>query len=80
MTPAGVFERAFQLSPVSKSFPDAATAYVQHRRQAEARARKAAEEDTGSVEVGIADIYSYFPFRLFGLDRQGLAKSCASGI
>ena len=72
MTPAGVFERAFQLSPVSKSFPDAATAYVQHRRQAEARARKAAEEDTGSVEVGIADIYSYFPFRLFGLDRKAL--------
>jgi FMN phosphatase YigB (HAD superfamily) len=71
-TPEGVFERSFQLSPVCRSFPDAATAYVQHRRQAEARARKAAKERNGSVEVGIADIYSYFPFRLFRLDREAL--------
>jgi FMN phosphatase YigB (HAD superfamily) len=71
-TPDGVFERAFQLSPVAGSFPDAAGCYVQHRRQAEARARRAAKQDTGSAEVGIADIYRYFPFRLFGLDRDAL--------
>jgi predicted HAD superfamily hydrolase len=71
-SPEGVFERAFQLSSVSRSFPDAATAFVQHRHQAEARARKAAKQLTGSVEVGIADIYGYFPFRLFDLDRKTL--------
>jgi FMN phosphatase YigB (HAD superfamily) len=71
-TPDGVFERAFQLSSVAAAFPDAAASYVQHRCQAEARARRAAKQDTGSVEVGITDIYRYFPFRLFGLDRKAL--------
>jgi FMN phosphatase YigB (HAD superfamily) len=73
-TPEGVYQRAFQLSPVSASFPDAASSYVQHRCQAEARARRAAKEDTGCIEVGIADIYRYFPFRLFGLDRTALPR------
>ncbi|WP_347952039.1 hypothetical protein [Bradyrhizobium sp. CER78] len=46
--------------------------FVQHRIQAEARARKLALERSGSTEVRIADIYKYFPFRLFGLSRDAL--------
>ncbi|MHC2439490.1 hypothetical protein [Bradyrhizobium sp. USDA 4451] len=46
--------------------------FVQHRIQAEARARKLALERNGSTEVRIADIYKYFPFRLFGLKRDAL--------
>ncbi|WP_420965268.1 hypothetical protein [Bradyrhizobium sp. B120] len=46
--------------------------FVQHRIQAEARARKLAQERSGSTEVRIADIYKYFPFRLFGLSRDAL--------
>lgn len=71
-TPEGVFERAFQLSPVSARYPGAAASYVQHRIQAEARARSSAKERRGSYEVTIIDIYSYFPFRLFQLDRTAL--------
>src|SRR5882757_11411186 len=73
-TSDGVFERAFQLSPVRTTHPDAITSYVQHRFQAEARARKVAEEKTGAFEVRIEDIYGYFPFRLFNLDRTALAE------
>jgi FMN phosphatase YigB (HAD superfamily) len=40
--------------------------------QAEARARKVAKAENGSTEVRIADIYRYFPFRLFGLDHNSL--------
>src|SRR5882757_3633748 len=71
-TSDGVFERAFQLSPVRTTHPNAITSYVQHRIQAEARARKVAEEKTGAFEVRIEDIYGYFPFRLFDLDRSAL--------
>jgi FMN phosphatase YigB (HAD superfamily) len=71
-TPDAVFERAFQLSPIAASFPDAAGSYVQHRCQAEARARRTAKADSGCIEVGIEDIYRHFPFRLFGLDRKAL--------
>ncbi|WP_461352378.1 hypothetical protein [Bradyrhizobium sp. USDA 4454] len=46
--------------------------FVQHRIQAEARARKLALERNGSAEVHIADIYKYFPFKLFGLNRDAL--------
>jgi FMN phosphatase YigB (HAD superfamily) len=46
--------------------------FVQHRIQAEARARKQAKEKRGSAEVHIDEIYAYFPFRLFGLDRRSL--------
>jgi len=46
--------------------------FVQHRIQAETRARKLAQERNGSTEVRIADIYKYFPFRLFGLNRDAL--------
>ena len=46
--------------------------FVQHRIQAEARARKLALERSATTEVRIADIYKYFPFRLFGLNRDAL--------
>jgi len=71
-TPEGVFERAFQLSPVRRNHPNGITSYVQHRIQAEARARSVANEKTGAYEVRIEDIYGYFPFRLFNLDRTAL--------
>ena len=71
-TSDGVFERAFQLSPVRLTHPKAITSYVQHRIQAEARARVFAREKTGTFEIGIKDIYACFPFRLFDLDRTAL--------
>ncbi|WP_165124989.1 HAD family hydrolase [Bradyrhizobium sp. 6(2017)] len=71
-TPDGVFERVFQLSRIAEKFPNMSVSFVQHRIQAEARARKVALERSGSTEVHIADIYKYFPFRLFGLSRDAL--------
>lgn len=71
-TPDGVFERAYRSSPVSVSCPNVSESFVQHRIQAEARARRTAQDAHGSTEVGIADIYSFFPFRLFGLERSVL--------
>jgi FMN phosphatase YigB (HAD superfamily) len=77
-TPNGVFERAFQSSSIPRLFPRAKASYAQHRRQAEARARRAAKRKSGSSEVTIADIYGYFPFRLFGLDRRALPDLVAA--
>lgn len=71
-TPDGVFERTYELSGVSDSCPNVSESFVQQRMQAEARARKDAEEKRGSAEVRITDIYSFFPFRLFGLDRNAM--------
>jgi FMN phosphatase YigB (HAD superfamily) len=71
-TPDGVFERAFELSPLSISHPRAATSFVQHRIEAEARARIAKFEKTERREISINEIYARFPFRLFGLDRSAL--------
>jgi FMN phosphatase YigB (HAD superfamily) len=76
--PEGVYERAFQLSPAFALFPDASVAYVEHRRQAEARARKEALQRSGSPEVGIAEIYRSFPFRLFRLTRAALPELVAA--
>jgi FMN phosphatase YigB (HAD superfamily) len=72
-TPDGVFERAYELSQASALCPKVSDSFVQHRIQAEARARKTAGERRGSSEVHIAEIYSLFPFKLFGLDRTSLA-------
>src|SRR6266700_485062 len=72
-TPDGVFERAFELCRISGKFPNVSASFVQHRIQAEARARKTAKERCGSGEVQITDIYKCFPFKLFGLDRDALA-------
>jgi predicted HAD superfamily hydrolase len=68
-TPDGVFERTYELSRISAICPNASASFIQHRIRAELRARQEAEHRCGSTEVHIADIYSYFPFRLFGLDR-----------
>ena len=71
-TPDGVFERTFELSGISRSLPNVSASFVQHRIQAELRARRSAKESRGTSEVRIADIYSFFPFRLFGLSRRDL--------
>ena len=81
-TSDGVFERTYELSSLSRSCPNVSENFVQHRIQAEARARKHAKEKRGSAEVHIEEIYAYFPFRLFGLDRGSLndlvdAEFCA---
>jgi len=71
-TPDGVFERAFELSPVGRSHPRAAASYVQHRMQAEARARSILAARTKSCEVTIDEIYENFPYRLFSLTPASL--------
>lgn len=40
--------------------------------QAESRARRSARQTRGGYEVHIDEIYSFFPFRLFGLARTDL--------
>ncbi|MDN4984932.1 hypothetical protein QY049_17140 [Bradyrhizobium sp. WYCCWR 13022] len=70
--PDGVFERTYELSDISRTCPDVSASFVQHRIQAEARARRTAKEKRGTSEVHIEEIYSFFPFRLFGLARSHL--------
>ncbi|MCP3387304.1 hypothetical protein NLM27_00725 [Bradyrhizobium sp. CCGB12] len=72
-TPDGVFERTYELLDISRSCPNVSSSFVQHRIQAESRARRTAKEKRGASEVHIAEIYSYFPFRLFGLSRGNLS-------
>lgn len=71
-TPDGVFERTYELSGISRSCPNISSSFIQHRIQAEARARRTAREKNGASEVRIEEIYSCFPFRLFGLTRRHL--------
>lgn len=71
-TPDGVFERTYELSGISRTCPNVSVSFVQHRIQAEGRARRAAKEKHGAIEVHIEDIYSFFPFILFGLARRDL--------
>jgi FMN phosphatase YigB (HAD superfamily) len=71
-TPDGVFERTYELSGISRSCPNVSDSFVQNRIQAESRARRTAKEKLGGSEVHIAEIYSFFPFRLFGLSRSDL--------
>ena len=71
-TPDGVFERTYELSGISRTCPNVSASFVQHRIQAEARARRTAKDKCGASEVHIDEIYSYFPFRLFGLARRDL--------
>jgi FMN phosphatase YigB (HAD superfamily) len=77
-TPDGVFERTYELSGISETHPNASENFVQHRVHAEARARKAAKDRCGSAEIRIADIYCFFPFRLFGLHRDRLDDLAAA--
>ncbi|WXU29985.1 hypothetical protein WI604_06500 [Bradyrhizobium symbiodeficiens] len=67
-----MFERTYELSGISRSCPNVSASFVQHRIQAESRARRTAKEKRGAGEVGIEEIYSYFPFKLFGLSRGDL--------
>lgn len=71
-TPDGVFERTYELSGISRTCPNVSASFVQHRIQAESRARRTAKEKRGGCEVRIDEIYSYFPFKLFGLSRGEL--------
>jgi FMN phosphatase YigB (HAD superfamily) len=77
-TPDGVFERTYELSRISETCQNVSDSFVQHRIQAEARARRDARERRGSAEVHIREIYSLFPFRLFGLDRASLEDLVAA--
>ncbi|WP_022720342.1 hypothetical protein [Rhodopseudomonas sp. B29] len=45
---------------------------------AEARAHRIAQERHGSPEVHITEIYSYFPFKLFGLTEDALGELVAA--
>ncbi len=71
-TPNGVFERTYELSCISETCPNVSESFVQHRIRAEQCAREKATDRCGSAEVHISDIYSHFPFKLFGLDRSAL--------
>lgn len=71
-TPDGVFERTYELSGISRICPNGSLSFVQHRIQAESRARRTAKEKRGGSEVHIEEIYSFFPFNLFGLARRDL--------
>ncbi len=71
-TPDGVFERTYELSGLSVTHPNVTEHFTQHRIRAETRARDEAKKKRGSAEVRITDIYSFFPFKLFGLDRDAL--------
>lgn len=71
-TPDGVFERTYELSGISRTCPNVSLSFVQHRIQAESRARRTAKEKRGGSEVHIEEIYSIFPFNLFGLARRDL--------
>ncbi|WP_456685352.1 hypothetical protein, partial [Bradyrhizobium sp. P5_C11_2] len=62
----------YELSGISRTCPNVSASFVQHRIQAEARARRTAKEKRGTSEIHIAEIYSCFPFRLFGLTRRDL--------
>jgi FMN phosphatase YigB (HAD superfamily) len=72
--PVGVFERAFRVGPLAERWPGAVETFVQHRMQAEAKARRARQDRDGSTEVSLADIYAGFPFRLFDLTRTRLPE------
>lgn len=74
VSPQGVFERAAFHAPIATGRPGVVDSYVQHRRLAESKAHKDAKDLTGSPEIPIADVYSRFPSRLFGLDLSGLAQ------
>lgn len=71
-TPDGVFERTYELSGISRACPNVSVSFIQHRIQAESRARRTAKEKRGGSEVHIEEIYSLFPFSLFGLARRDL--------
>jgi FMN phosphatase YigB (HAD superfamily) len=70
--PDGVYERACELLSARHSRPLAKEAFIQHRIQAEAKARKKAVETRKCVEIGIGEIYAVFPIKLFGFARENI--------
>ncbi|EJW11741.1 hypothetical protein A33M_2809 [Rhodovulum sp. PH10] len=68
-TPDGVFERACHHAGADVARPGLVESFVQHRRAAEARARKRGRGGR-TREVGIEDIYALFPKNLFGLSDR----------
>jgi FMN phosphatase YigB (HAD superfamily) len=72
-SPDGVYELAARYAPIGSTGPGRIDSYIQHRRQAEAKAHLEAKDMLGSPEVAIDEIYANFPFRLFGLKRSALA-------
>lgn len=69
-SPEAVFERAFQLAPIPAGRQAAVESFVQNRKLAETKARKAAVASGESPEIHIADIYRHFPTTVFGLKRD----------
>lgn len=76
--PDGVYELACHHAPIADRRAGLVESFVQHRQQAEARARRLAGEMRGTTEVGIGEIYEHFPFRLFGLDRDAVEALVAA--
>ena len=76
--PDGVYELACHHAPIADRCAGLVESFVQHRQQAEARARRLAREMRGTTEVGIGEIYEHFPFRLFGLDRDAVEALVAA--
>lgn len=68
-TPNGVFEMTCRLAGCDIARPGLVDSFTQHRSLAEAKARKAAFEQSGTGEVTIEQIYARFPRRLFGLEH-----------
>ncbi len=68
-TPNGVFEMACRLAGCDIARPGLVDSFTQHRSLAEAKARKAAFEQSSAGEVTIEQIYARFPRRLFGLEH-----------
>lgn len=66
-TADGVFERACCLAGADIARPGLVESFVQHRRLAEAAARKRNKTQHGASEATIEQIYALFPRRLFGL-------------
>ncbi|MDA8231364.1 MAG: HAD hydrolase-like protein [Magnetospirillum sp.] len=76
--PDGVFERALWYAPVPAHRKTLVESFVQHRIQAERRARKGKLEESGSSEVTIGEIYARFPTHVFDLPdaaRGALAEA-----
>jgi FMN phosphatase YigB (HAD superfamily) len=77
-TPTGVFEQTFALAPIPGAYQHLREAFVQHRINAEKRARRTSARERGWSEITAEEIYHHFPFALFGLtanDADSLAQA-----
>jgi hypothetical protein len=71
-TPDGLFERVYELSRISEICPNVSESFVRRRIKAGQRTREGTNNLGDAREVHIADNYSRFAFKLFGLDRSAL--------